>query len=101
MRHLNSKESVIDDAVRDFDLGGNKLLDALMDAHGESQENHLSSVGKAKQSLTISYGDIEKRLGQEVNEVKRGRVADMEKKWRQQQQQDHGYLNAALLAYGG
>lgn len=101
MRHLISKESVIDDTVKDYDLGGNKLLDGLKNAHSESQQNHQSSVTKAKQSLTASYGDIEKKLGQEGKEVKGGRVANMEKKWMQEHHQYQEYLKTVMLAYGG
>ncbi|MCJ1246992.1 hypothetical protein MMC30_004203 [Trapelia coarctata] len=101
VRHLISKESVIDDTVRDYDLGGNKLLNALENAHSESQQSHQTSVANAKQSLTNSYGEIEKRLGQEAKEVKGGRVANMEKKRMQEHHQHQEYLNTVMLAYGG
>ena len=92
---------MIDDAVKDYDLGANKLLDALKNAHSESKKNHHNSVAKAKQSLAASYGEIEKRLGQEVREVKRGRVTHLERKWKQEEQQHQEYLGAVMLAYSG
>ena len=100
MRQLISKESVIDDAVKEYEVGGHKLLDALKNAHGESQQNHRTSLAKTKRSLTASYSDVEKRIGHEVKEVKRGRVANMEKKWKQEQQRNQEYINAVMLAFG-
>lgn len=100
MRQLINKESVIDDAVKDYDVGGHKLLDALKNAHDESQQNHRTSLAKTKRSLTASYGDVERRIDHEVKEVKRGRVANMEKRWKQEQQQNQEYINAVILAFG-
>jgi hypothetical protein len=95
-----NKEVAIDDAVKDYEIGGNLVLDGLNKAYEEGQREHQRKVQAAKKDLLSIFQDVKIKLDQDAKEMKHVQVADIRKGWALEQENIENHLRNAMEVFG-
>ena len=77
-RHLNDKESALDDVVADFKSTGERLIDKFEEAHEAKHNDFIARAGGVKTSLLKAIDSASETLGMGMRRVRKRRLGRIE-----------------------
>lgn len=85
VKHLVSKETAIQDIVKDYSIEGNRLVSAYQDSRQETLKANRESSDQLRHQLRTSFAKLQAGMTKTSKELRRQRISDMEKQWIEQQ----------------